>query len=156
MPVYKKMGDPDVWLEMVKTTDYTWRWYIKPTKERGPDNSVCYGYGSSCDVVLPQDCDSGKWYVHDGAKFVKESSVTCELITPHSVSEFLQELVVTQRIVFEEEIRERDMLVMSDLYERMFVQRYMTLTCAVVCIFYYFLVERAPFTWISHNFRCNS
>lgn len=43
LPVYQKMGDPDTWLEMVKTNAGTWRWYVKPTKERGPDSSICFG-----------------------------------------------------------------------------------------------------------------
>ena len=55
-------------------------------------------YGTSDDVVLPQDCDQGLWCVHDASKFVKEAAVTCALVTPNSVSEFIQELVVTQRI----------------------------------------------------------
>ncbi len=28
MPVYRRKGDPDTWLEMVKTNAGTWRWYI--------------------------------------------------------------------------------------------------------------------------------
>jgi len=55
-------------------------------------------YGSSEDVVLPQDCDGGVWYVHDAINFVNEPDITCELVSPNSVSEFIQELVVTQRI----------------------------------------------------------
>lgn len=42
-PVYKKRGDGSVWLEVVKTAAGTWRWYVKPTSARGPENSVCYG-----------------------------------------------------------------------------------------------------------------
>lgn len=48
MPVFQKMGDPDTWLEMVKTTTGSWRWYVKPTKERGPDKSTCFGYVLLC------------------------------------------------------------------------------------------------------------
>lgn len=43
MPVYQKMGDADTWLEMVKTVTGSWRWYVKPTRERGPDNTICFG-----------------------------------------------------------------------------------------------------------------
>jgi hypothetical protein len=111
MPVYHKMGDPDTWMEMVKTTDNTWRWYIKPTKEKGPQNSICFGYGVSDEVVLPQDCDIKAWNVHDGSKFVLEPDVTCDLISPGSVSEFMQELVVTQRIAFDCEKMELEALV---------------------------------------------
>lgn len=44
MPVYQKKGEPDTWLEMVKCKSGGWRWYVKPTKEKGPDISVCFGY----------------------------------------------------------------------------------------------------------------
>jgi hypothetical protein len=103
MPVYQKMGDPETWLEMVKTNAGTWRWYVKPTKERGAEKSTCFGYGMSNDVVLPQDCDGGMWHVHDSSAFVLEPDVTCDLIAPDSVSEDIQELVVTQRITFDME-----------------------------------------------------
>lgn len=55
MPVYMKKGDDDTWIELVSvksSADY--RWYIKPTKEKGPNSSVCYAYrlvhGLSCIV----------------------------------------------------------------------------------------------------------
>lgn len=62
-------------------------------------------------MVLPQDCDQGGWYIHDGSNFVVEPEVTCELIDPNSVSEFIQELVVTQRIATEMEKEALQMLV---------------------------------------------
>ena len=43
MPVYQKKGEPDTWLEMVKCKSGGWRWYVKPTKERGADKSTCFG-----------------------------------------------------------------------------------------------------------------
>ncbi len=66
---------------------------MKPTKERGPDKSVCFGYGTSDDVVLPYQCTRSNWYVYDGSKFVVESQVTCELVTPGSVPLHIQTLV---------------------------------------------------------------
>ena len=85
MPVYQKKGDPDTWLEMVKTTTGTWRWYIKPTKEKGPDKTVCFGYGSSEDIVLPHECDKMGWYCYDNKNFVVEEGVTCTLVIPGSL-----------------------------------------------------------------------
>ena len=43
MPVYQKKGETDTWLEMVKCKSGGWRWYVKPTKEKGTDISVCFG-----------------------------------------------------------------------------------------------------------------
>ena len=43
MPVYQKKGEPDTWLEVVKTNAGSWRWYVKPTNARGAENSVCFG-----------------------------------------------------------------------------------------------------------------
>jgi hypothetical protein len=77
MPVYQKKGEPDTWLEMVKCKSGGWRWYIKPTKERGPDTSVCFGYGHHDDIVFPNNCTAANWSVYDGSKFVIESQVTC-------------------------------------------------------------------------------
>lgn len=77
MPVYQKKGEPDTWLEMVKCKSGGWRWYVKPTKERGPDISVCFGYGHSDDIVLPENCTFGQWTVYDSNRFVVEEEVTC-------------------------------------------------------------------------------
>lgn len=79
MPVYRKKGDHDTWLEMVKTKSGLWRWYIKPTKEKGPDSSVCYGYGVSSDIVFPHECDPQNWYCHDGTGFKVQPSITATL-----------------------------------------------------------------------------
>ena len=62
---------------MVKCKSGGWRWYVKPTKEKGPDKSVCFGYGHHDDIVLPNDCTAANWSVYDGSKFVIESQVTC-------------------------------------------------------------------------------
>ena len=82
MPIYLKKGDPDTCLEMVKSADGMWRWYVKPISEKGPDKSVCFGYGTTTDVVLPQDCKEAGWYVYDDTAFVREVGVTCTLIEP--------------------------------------------------------------------------
>lgn len=76
-PVYRKKGDSTTWLEAVKTNAGTWRWYVKPTSARGPDSSVCFGYGTCETLKDPHECES--WYVYDDSKFVLETGVTCVL-----------------------------------------------------------------------------
>ena len=80
VPVFQKKGEPDTWLEMVKCKSGGWRWYVKPTKEKGPDKSVCFGYGHNDHVVFPYECTPQNWSVYDGSKFVIESQVRCELV----------------------------------------------------------------------------
>ena len=76
-PVYRKKGDPSTWLEAVNTRAGTWRWYVKPTSARGPDSSVCFGYGTCETLKDPHECDA--WYVYDESDFVIEPDVICEL-----------------------------------------------------------------------------
>lgn len=82
MPVYRKVGDSDIWLEMIKTDTNGWRWCIKPTKRKGPNSSDCYGYGTSDNIVFPQDCDPEGWCCHDGKTFLNEKNIKCELFRP--------------------------------------------------------------------------
>ena len=79
MPVYSKKGDPETWLEMVEYKSGGWRWYVKPTIERGPCSTICFGYGHSNGIVLPHDCTAAQWSVYDGKEFVIESQITCKL-----------------------------------------------------------------------------
>ena len=51
--------------------------YVKPENERGPKNSICYGYGFHKRPVPPQDCNQGEWCCYDDSKFVTESGITC-------------------------------------------------------------------------------
>ena len=85
MPVYQKKGEPDIWLEVVKTEGGYWRWYVKPTNERGPESSVCFGYGHSHSKGFPQHCEPGEWCCYDGSKFVVEHSITCIIFDPKEV-----------------------------------------------------------------------
>lgn len=80
MPVYLKEGDPDTCLDMCKTSAGTWRWYVKPIQEKGPNSTVCFGYGISHDVVFPHECDAKKWFCHDGSGFSLEEDITAELL----------------------------------------------------------------------------
>ena len=105
MPVYRRKGDSDTWLEMVKTNTGTWRWYVKPTKEKGPHSSICFGYGGSKDVVFPHDCDVGSWYCYDDKKFQNETTITCELCDPSlNLPQFMIDLEAKSRAAFLERL----------------------------------------------------
>ena len=41
MPVYKKKGTGDMWIELVHGAS-GWRWYLKPTANKGADSSICF------------------------------------------------------------------------------------------------------------------
>ena len=113
LPVYKKIGD-DVWLEASKPYLNSWRWYVKPGAERGETSTVCYGYGVSHDVVLPHDCDEGKWEVNDDLGFVQEPELTCVLAHPDEIiPEIFQDLVMCRRMEYENEKEEFQKLVCS-------------------------------------------
>lgn len=98
LPVYQRKGDPDTWMEMVRTNIGTWRWYIKPTKEKGPESSICFGYGSSTDIVFPQDCECGGWLCYDDTKFENEKSIICSLCYPDQpLPDFMIELKTSKQ-----------------------------------------------------------
>ena len=80
MPVYQMKEDDDIWLELVHGTP-GWRWYIKPTKEKGPTNNVCFAYKNvaQTNVNLPQNCTENGWNVYGGSAFAVQDSVTCVL-----------------------------------------------------------------------------
>jgi hypothetical protein len=79
MTVYQKKGDPDICMEVVKISPGEWRWCIKPAKGRGPDASVCFGYGRQYEKGPPQQCRASKWCCYDGSSFVTESTITCTI-----------------------------------------------------------------------------
>jgi hypothetical protein len=80
MPVYKKKGDDDTWMELVNGKAGL-RWYIKPTKQKGATSSVCYAYRSVQvgNVNLPQNCTEVGWSVYDGNAFGIQTQVSCTL-----------------------------------------------------------------------------
>ena len=79
MPVYRKKGDDDTWMELVSGGSGL-RWYIKPTKEKGI-SSVCYAYrGVNPDNInLPQNCVESGWNVYEGKAFAIQPELICEL-----------------------------------------------------------------------------
>jgi len=74
-PVYRKKGDSDLWIELVYGGS-GWRWYLKPTANKGPDSSICFAYlqCDGIDVKLPHQCTS-KWFVHTSGSFVEQNVV---------------------------------------------------------------------------------
>ena len=72
-PVYRKKGDSDTWIELVHGAS-GWRWYLKPTANKGPESSVCFAY-IQCDenkVMLPSEYSKG-WTVHTDSGFVSQN-----------------------------------------------------------------------------------
>jgi hypothetical protein len=94
-PVYKKKGNSETWVEMVYTTTAGWRWYLKPTANKGPDSTVCFAY-AQCDeddIKLPQDCAS--WCISTKEGFKQQAScvvsLAIDLPVPKHVSSRLQD-----------------------------------------------------------------
>lgn len=77
---------------------------MKATKEKGYDKAVCFGYGTSDAIVLPHECVSGGWYVHDGSQLVVDPQVTCRLAYPDAVPAHIQALVNAAETAREEEV----------------------------------------------------
>lgn len=79
MPVYRMREDDDIWMELVHGNS-GWRWYIKPTNEKGPNSSVCFAYKNVNikNINLPHLCTENSWNVYGGTSFGIQS-VTCVL-----------------------------------------------------------------------------
>lgn len=105
MPVYRRKGDSDTWLEMVKTNAGSWRWYVKPTKEKGPGSSICFGYGASKDICFPQNCDQEGWFCYDDKKFQNEKCISCTLCDSSiPLPQFMIDLEAKSREGFQEKL----------------------------------------------------
>jgi hypothetical protein len=107
-PVYKKKGDDGHWVEAVKGTS-GWRWYLKPTANKGPDSSICFAYlnFNADNVGLPPDVD-GKWTVHCTEGFV-EQSVVC--VSVGGSSERVMNLLSSaKRKIIEEDLLKKEEL----------------------------------------------
>lgn len=84
MPVYRKKGDANTWLELVTGTTGNLRWYVKPTSSRGP-GSTCFGYldQEKLQLLLPHDTGVKHWHVYDGTAFVTQgNAITSSLCEP--------------------------------------------------------------------------
>lgn len=105
-PVYKKKGDTDTWIELVVGPS-GWRWYLKPTANKGPDSSICFAY-FQCDendVKLPSECKE-PWYVHTANGFVsQEVKITSESSLP--LPQKITTLVEQGRAMIRKQTQER-------------------------------------------------
>ena len=85
LPVYAMKGNAGMWCEAVKGNS-GWRWYVKPTANKGPDSSVCFAYGgfSEDDVKLPHSIPAGEWTIFADKKWVHQTTVNVTLASPLS------------------------------------------------------------------------
>ena len=149
MPVYRKRNDRDTWMEMVKCNAGGWRWYIKPTKEKGPDSSICFGYCSSDDVILPHQAAADQWYVYMGTKFEKSNlrvgtSTNAEL--PPDIVAMVKKRQEEYRVVKDEIARE----------VCFYIQILKIIRWILKLVFFACSVESPTTeTWISGHIGCN-
>ena len=100
LPVYCKVGDSDTFIELVHGA-VGWRWYLKPAKEKGPNNSVCFAY-AQCkdeDMKLPSETIGSEWRVHANGEFASQSTVvitpTSNLPLPANIAQLLHQARIT-------------------------------------------------------------
>lgn len=113
MPVYRKKGNDDTWLEMVNGASGTCRWYVKPTANRGT-SSVCFGFldQDKADLRLPHDAGNMLWNVYNGAAFLAQSMVTATLVDSSvAVPEAMLALLAAKREVLAAAIAEKEAMV---------------------------------------------
>lgn len=91
LPVFVMKGNAGMWCEAVKGKS-GWRWYIKPTVNKGPDSSVCFAYASFTEdnVVLPHDIPITNWTIYADKNWVNQSTVSVVLACPLSKEVELQ------------------------------------------------------------------
>lgn len=94
MPVYSKKGDPGLWLELVHGTA-GWRWYLKPTANRGPDSAICFAYYThdGHNVKLPVRCTDRSWYCNTDEGFVAQDSIKVSAVGEDTQSDRVMRLV---------------------------------------------------------------
>ena len=77
LPVYKKRGSDDHWLEYSAGRD---QWQIKPTADKGTNRS-CASVVCSPVQQLPQTCNGKSWRVYDGLKSNEQTEIVIEKYT---------------------------------------------------------------------------
>ena len=108
LPVYKKKGDTSLWIEAVKGAS-GWRWYLKPTANKGPESSVCFAYlnFNVGNVGLPQEVNS-EWFVSCAEGFVGQKLLV-ESVGGDSFA--LKQMIDA----FGEKLKEEDRLLKADV-----------------------------------------
>ena len=89
-----KSPDGTTWVEIVYKPESGWRWYLKPTANKGPDSSICFAYFqcTETNVLLPQDCKS--WHVNTDDGFKSQSTtvgLASSLALPSSLTTSYEE-----------------------------------------------------------------
>ena len=89
MPVYVKMGDPDVWLEYRADGKH---WQAKSTADKGTDDCMTY-----CVVpakCLPEKCPVGQWKIRVNDKFVSLPAIVSSVVTQEEIGAYLAEVKI--------------------------------------------------------------
>jgi hypothetical protein len=138
-PVYKKKGDDGFWIEAVKGSS-GWRWYLKPTANKGPDSSVCFAYLSfnAETVALPADV-GGKWHVHCKEGFVAQD-VAVIAVGGSSERVMNSFIAAKKKIVDEDRVAKEEVCDGTYIYHKLFyclgIVHYSCLCILLVCCFF--------------------
>ena len=88
MPIYCKLGDPDMWL-MYYPSDK--RWIVQKTSAKGSNKGwaylECISY--SC---LPENGPKSKWHVLDNDDFQIQAAVKISIATPQQIQQVRDEI----------------------------------------------------------------
>ncbi len=76
MPVYRKRGDGDKWLEYWAPTK---KWMVRTTAKRG--TNMCWASLLSDPPGLPKDTRGAVWEVHDGSEWGDQCGVMVTLVS---------------------------------------------------------------------------
>jgi hypothetical protein len=103
MPVYKKKNDPDSWIEAVKGAS-GYRWYMKPSANKGPASSVCFAYLplDQDNLALPLDIAT-KWTINTASGFVEQASIVLVKASDKPTPFLLEELVISAQVTVNEQ-----------------------------------------------------
>ena len=87
MPVYRKLGDANIWL--MYNPIYK-NWYVQPTSSKGTNN--CHAYFACDPPCLPEKGAKRTWQVADGSVFYVQIGVDVSIVTPQEVAVEAQRL----------------------------------------------------------------
>ena len=82
MPVYRKQGDPDVWLMYNPPSN---QWCVRATEHKGTD--INYTFIECIPPCLPERGPKGTWQVPDGStcKWDVQAAIDVSIATPQEV-----------------------------------------------------------------------
>ena len=95
MPVYCKLGDPDMWLMYYPPTK---TWIVQSTSEKGSNKGIaflrCISY--SC---LPENGPKSKWEVADNDDFQTQAAVKISIATPQQIQQVRDEIAAATAVL---------------------------------------------------------